>query len=357
MSIAALALFLLQTPTTQERPFPLMVGDPAPALRVKEWVQGEPVPAFEPGTVYVVEFWATWCGPCRVAIPHLNELSHEYKGRARFVGVSVWEHLDRSEYEVPGFVAKMGDKMTYTVAADRVQDSDPAVMADTWMTAAGQSGIPTAFIVDAQGRVAWIGHPMAIDDPLAKVVGGEWDIAAAARDHETAMVVKGLSNQLRRDITKAKKDKDWNAAVAAIDAAVAKHPAIEKTFCTERYFLLLDAGRGAEAATYGNRLVDDLLKESPAGLNMLAWTIVDPNAARQDGDLVLAVRAAERAVALAGDDANILDTLGLALFRSGHVERAIAVQERAVEHSKGSANETELKQRLEEFRNAARRQP
>jgi thiol-disulfide isomerase/thioredoxin len=358
MSIAALSLLLLQTPAQAERPYALMVGDPAPALKVKEWVQGEPVAGFEPGMVYVVEFWATWCGPCRVAIPHINELSHTYAGRARFVGVSVWEHLDRGPYKVPEFVEEMGDKLTYTVGADRVADADPAVMADTWMTAAGQSGIPTAFIVDTQGRVAWIGHPMRMDGPLADVVAGKWDIEAAAREHATAMIVKGLSNQLRREVTKAKKDKDWDAAIAAIDTAVKEHPVIEPTFCIERYFLLLDAGRGNEAAVYGMRIVDDLQKDSASYLNTLAWSIIDPHAARADGDLKLALHAAERAAELAAEDPNVLDTLGLALFRAGQVERAISVQEKAVSLAKGTPNEADLQGRLDEFRAArGRRQP
>src|SRR5688572_6824044 len=78
---------------SQERPYALMIGDPAPAIQVAEWVQGKPVAKFEPGSMYVVEFWATWCGPCKVAIPHLNELSKTYAGKVQFIGVSVSEKI------------------------------------------------------------------------------------------------------------------------------------------------------------------------------------------------------------------------------------------------------------------------
>ena len=54
-------------------------------------------------------------------------------------------------------------------------------MAKNWMTAAGQEGIPTAFIVNKEGKIAWIGHPMEMDKPLEKIVAGTWDLKERAR--------------------------------------------------------------------------------------------------------------------------------------------------------------------------------
>src|SRR5271154_4876234 len=95
--------------------YPLMVGDPAPALSVDKWLKGEPVPAFAQGHVYVVEFWATWCGPCRRAMPHLSELQHRYRNDVTLIGVSVWEPRPN---EVAPFVTKHAAQMDYTVATD-----------------------------------------------------------------------------------------------------------------------------------------------------------------------------------------------------------------------------------------------
>ena len=60
----------------------LKLGDPAPMLKVSKFVKGSAVQRFQPGKLYVVEFWATWCGPCRVSIPHLTEMAKKYKRRS-----------------------------------------------------------------------------------------------------------------------------------------------------------------------------------------------------------------------------------------------------------------------------------
>jgi len=167
-----LARFAKGTPQEPEtvRVATLKVGAPAPKLSTGKWVQGEPVNEFQRGKTYLVEFWATWCGPCRVSIPHLNEIHSKYKDKGLVViGQDCWEQDDSL---VGPFVKRMGDKMTYRVALDDKQDSEKGKMAENWMTASGRNGIPSAFLVDTKGKIAWIGHPMelndqAIDDVLA----------------------------------------------------------------------------------------------------------------------------------------------------------------------------------------------
>jgi tetratricopeptide (TPR) repeat protein len=156
----------------------LGLGDPAPKLDVKSFVKGQPIATLEPGKLYVVEFWATWCGPCRVSIPHLTELQKKHPDVV-FIGVSV---LEQDQNAVKPFVDAMGDNMAYRVAVDAIPekgDANDGLMATTWMKAAGQGGIPTAFVIDKGGRIAWIGHPMSMDEPLEKIVGGSWDLTAA----------------------------------------------------------------------------------------------------------------------------------------------------------------------------------
>ena len=157
----------------------LTVGDEAPAISVSAWVKGDPVDRLDPSKMYVVAFWATWCGPCRVSIPHLTELQKKYtdKGLA-IIGVSV----DQSRDAVAPFVEQMGDKMDYHIATDDGPEGEPGRMAVRWMQAADQHEIPTAFIVK-EGKIAWIGHPMGMDEALDKCSADNFDIQVAARPY------------------------------------------------------------------------------------------------------------------------------------------------------------------------------
>lgn len=158
----------LPSETTSDIPVAtLKVGDLAPALQQGKYVQGEPVAAFEKGKVYVIEFWSTWCGPCRSVIPHVDKLQEKFKDRGLVViGQNVWQRDEDVEGDVTKFVREMGADMTYRVALDR-----DGAMSETWMKAAGRKGIPSAFVVDQEGKVAWIGHPGAgLDEALATLL-------------------------------------------------------------------------------------------------------------------------------------------------------------------------------------------
>jgi thiol-disulfide isomerase/thioredoxin len=140
----------------------LKVGDPAPKLQVGKWLQGDPVKEFQKGKAYLVEFWATWCPPCRASIPHLNDIHKKFKDKGLVViGQNCWE---RDESRVAPFIKQMGDKMTYRVALDDKTSNKKGYMAVNWMEAADRDGIPSAFLVDAAGQIAWIGHPMELKD-------------------------------------------------------------------------------------------------------------------------------------------------------------------------------------------------
>ncbi|WEK37849.1 MAG: TlpA disulfide reductase family protein [Candidatus Pseudobacter hemicellulosilyticus] len=154
---------------TSNKPKLLTIGDPAPELEVFKWLKGKPVENFEKGHVYVVEFWATWCVPCANAMPHLSELARQYKDKATFIGVDVWERkIDSLDYSiVQDFVEKKGNDMDYTVAMDNPTKNQ---ISEKWLRAAGQNGIPATFVIDQGGKIAWIGHPSDLDTALSAII-------------------------------------------------------------------------------------------------------------------------------------------------------------------------------------------
>ena len=152
------------------------MGDPAPILRVREWIKGTPVTSFEKGKIYVVDFWATWCGPCVAGMPHLSALARKYKGKVTFSAVSVLEvrgTRGATPEKLKAFVDGMGDKMYFNVASE-----DTNFTQHDWSGTFHQDFIPVSFVIDGQGRVAWIGNTLYLDTALRKIVNKTWDIEA-----------------------------------------------------------------------------------------------------------------------------------------------------------------------------------
>lgn len=151
-------------------PITLKAGDPAPALSIEQWLKGAPVNGIEKGKVYVVEFWATWCPPCVANIPHLDDIQARHP-EVIVIGVAGSERRpadgqpDTRVEKLNAFIAQRGDGMNYRVA----YDSDRS-MPKAWMEPAGQNGIPCVFIVGADGTIAWIGHPVAMDKHLESAI-------------------------------------------------------------------------------------------------------------------------------------------------------------------------------------------
>lgn len=101
------------------------------------------------GSPILVEYWATWCGPCRQSIPHLNELHAKYATRGLVVlGVTKEprQTVETFRKQVP---------MDYHVALDSGGSLGRQL---------GVSGIPHAFLVDRMGKIVWRGHPMALPE-------------------------------------------------------------------------------------------------------------------------------------------------------------------------------------------------
>lgn len=133
----------------------LHIGSPAPALGLETLLQS-PAGATANwealrGKAVVLEFWATWCGPCVAAIPHLNELAEKYARKpVQFIAITA-----EPESKVAPFLERK------SIRAWVGLDTDKSMHA-----AYGIEGIPLTVLVDAQGKLAGFTHPMGLTAAL-----------------------------------------------------------------------------------------------------------------------------------------------------------------------------------------------
>jgi thiol-disulfide isomerase/thioredoxin len=376
------------------------LGDPAPPLKISEWVKGDKVDLAEGRgkTLYVVEFWATWCPPCRASIPHLTELQKKYKDKnVVIIGIT-----DENASTVKSFVKKMAEKMEYTVAID-----DDSQTGAAYMQAYGVDGIPHAFIVNKEGALIWHGHPMGeLDKTLEGVLAGTYDLAKAQKrasaqelfDEFFALSASGENQQRADALAKQLQDLDkeldglfpnghFNAAEvrknARFEALIEEYhelmqgdssPDKERALMTQiknvapKDFDLADFRRTSSLQmTYAKYLREaaggadkkkmaDLASQlkktdcrNPSVLNDIAWDVLT-NEHLHDRDLSLALQLAKLANdATKGQDPNVLDTYARALFDSGKPAEAAREQKKAVDLATEEDQKAEFSKTLRQY--------
>jgi len=120
------------------------VGQPAPEISAKDWINLKtPLTlASLRGKVVLLEFWATWCGPCVQGIPHLNELHRKYAGR----NFQLLTFVEEGHQTMDKFLKRTSVEYTIGLGSTALEDY-------------GITGIPHAFVVNQAGKIVWHGHP------------------------------------------------------------------------------------------------------------------------------------------------------------------------------------------------------
>ena len=219
----AAALLLLAAPCAggtavpvRDEPPPLEAGAEVrtDALAAAEWIRGSAPGRWEPGKVYFLDCWATWCGPCLAAIPHLNDLHRKLEPDGlRVIGLSIWED---DAAKVRAFAGRAGDGMAFPVVfAGR---SGPFIT--EWVAAAGVLSIPHVFVVK-DGRLLLSADPALLDEAVARglLAGGAAEERAIASVRAAEAAQGRLAEALKefRAASAARQTAKMDAALAAVE--------------------------------------------------------------------------------------------------------------------------------------------
>lgn len=354
------AIETVSTPTGRNAPPALTVGSPAPALKVQRFLKGEPVTAFEPGMIYVIEFWATWCGPCIEAMPHVSELQTQYP-QVMFIGVNVWENDDSA---AEGFLKTKGQELNYRIACDSIPEGGngyDGAMAKTWLAAAEVNGIPTAMVVDAKGRIANITHPMSLEECLPQIISGKWDMAAAAKQHLLSVLSERNGREFNERMGALLKAGPSDETPAELDRMAKDFPEKAGLLGLIKFRVLaLADDKADQALATGRELLKGDFDNNPQMLNAMAWEIVSPERPKRAKDELnsFALEVAKKTDDLVQKkNPAVADTLARAFFVNGDARGAVDAQRRAVELAKSNPRATEmvkeLQKHLDEYEAAA----
>jgi thiol-disulfide isomerase/thioredoxin len=124
------------------------LGKPAPDFVVEKWLTPEPD---RQGKFVLIDFWATWCGPCRKAIPELNGYQKKFTDKLVVIGIS-----DEAEGTVRRFD---NPKIEYASAIDTQKRMSKTLEI---------TGIPHCILIDPKGIVRWEGFPLLAGEELTE---------------------------------------------------------------------------------------------------------------------------------------------------------------------------------------------
>jgi thiol-disulfide isomerase/thioredoxin len=218
--LATLLLPALQAQATVE----LVPGDNAPAIMASKWLRGGPIDRFAAGSVYVLDFWATWCKPCISTMPQMKALEDRHRDSLVVIAMNVWEMKPDA---VSGFVTAHLKDMPSFVAMDSIPPGKEANLGLTVAAYLGTSDlypIPRVYLIGKDGRVAWIGAPNDLDAPLAQVMSDRWDLKAFEQGYKQRLADEQKLQATLAQVTDAVAKSNWDEAMGLCENSVISQP-------------------------------------------------------------------------------------------------------------------------------------
>lgn len=174
----------------------LKVGDQVGEITISDWIANVPDDRTLEGKAILLEFWATWCGPCIRAVPHLNELQAEYAGDNFLFLSMTYESQEKVErllkkVDFKTIVVSDQSKKTWRLFSDDYNKLLP---------------IPTTVLIDEEGRVKWIGSPEEVntnllDDFLAGKSIAQPEVQVMHVQIDTAQVIdKPKGKKIKKEV-------------------------------------------------------------------------------------------------------------------------------------------------------------
>jgi thiol-disulfide isomerase/thioredoxin len=280
--------------------------------------------------VFMVEFWAVWCPPCKVTVPRLSEFQKKYKDDLLIIGVTAPDFRGNTPKAVKRFVKQQGPKMIYTVAIDNNEETTSA-----YMLTSGVVGIPYAFLVGRDGRIVWMGSPLdpALDEIIPKVIAGSYDVEAAKIQAQ----VDGRFQLVLQLLNMGQVDAAWRELTEILKLDPANEAALDilidlyvgQTRDTKAFHAWVASHMAAHKrdVTTMYRLANALCDISDFTIRVPELALEAAGAAYEESD---------------GRDPAAIAAYARALYQIGHLDRAISLQKDAVAKADSSQRDAIL---------------
>jgi peroxiredoxin len=281
----------------------LEIGDDAPPLEIKKWVQGDKfkLEALKNKEIVIIDFWHSDSQLCQQTVPYLTEIQKKYEDKGvRVIGISP-EDLS----SVMDFVETQGKKMKYTVAVDKDGKTTQALL-----SAFAVNEVPHTFIIDRKGKIAW--HGISLHKDFEEML----DEIIEEQPYKVDKNLKQAREKYKEYYALAKKD----------DAPVDKLKEL------------------------GGKLVE-LGGHDTDFMSRVASMIVKSRKIKHR-DLDLALRAAEKAIELTkGKDCEINELCARVYYEKGDIDGAVKYLRKALSVCEDFDHEDQLEERIEKLKN------